>query len=255
MALPKVAMSGYHAAMRLRAADVHAEAGDHLVKDQQRPVPVAELAQRRQIAVVGRQTAAVAQVRLGDDRRDLSLMLGEGLFHRLDRVPAGHDEVVGRIGRLSARAGGRDARFALLGGGLVAPQHRVQPAVVVAFKLENFQRPPRLRARQPQRKLHAFAAAGGVGGKVGAWHEALDRLADLVLEIMLGAVVVRFAGGFDHRRHQRWVTVAQDHRPPGERVVDVFVAVHVSQARALTVLEVQRHRRLGPKRAAHASRQ
>ena len=71
-----------------------AEAGDHLVEDQQRAALVAQLPQTLQIALGGREHAAGADHRLGHDRRDpLRAVVGDGVAHRREAVAVDLEEV------------------------------------------------------------------------------------------------------------------------------------------------------------------
>ena len=80
--LPSVVRSGVDAEALARAAGRDAEAGHHLVEDQQRAVLVGERAQRREEAGIGRDEARVADDRLDDDRGDAAGVLAQ---QRLDR--------------------------------------------------------------------------------------------------------------------------------------------------------------------------
>src|SRR5439155_22404379 len=64
---PSTTLFRSHAEPLLCAAWPHPEARHHLVEDQQRPVAVAQRAQRRVESGLGRDEARVADVRLHDD--------------------------------------------------------------------------------------------------------------------------------------------------------------------------------------------
>src|SRR6266478_6471144 len=99
-------------------------------------------------------------------------------------------------------------------------------------------------ASQALRYLHRLAAAGGEGDPLGAEYEALNFFGDRNLQLMLRTVAggkLRLAPhGFDEFR----MLISENHRAPGQLVVDIFVSVHVAQARTAAVLEVERDRAL-----------
>ena len=100
MTLPSTLRSGSHALALLGPAARDAEAGDHLVEDEQRARLVGELAQVARKPSAGGDQAHVGREGSQDDRE---LVLGRSALHRLEVVPGHHD----RVGRL--RIGSRPA--------------------------------------------------------------------------------------------------------------------------------------------------
>jgi hypothetical protein len=92
----------------LRAAERHAEAGHHLVHDQQRAVLVAKLAQPRHERHAGAHEVHVAGDRLDDHAGQLVAVGREGLLELLDVVEVEHGRVLHDLGRHAGR--GRDGR-------------------------------------------------------------------------------------------------------------------------------------------------
>ena len=84
----------------LRAAARDAEAGDHLVEDEQRAARVAQAAQRLEEARRGRDDAHVRRDRLDDHRRDPLAVLDERLRRGVEVVVRDDD----RVGRRAASA-------------------------------------------------------------------------------------------------------------------------------------------------------
>ena len=119
-----------HAGQLLRAARRDAEAGDHLVEDQQRVVAGAEVAQQLEEAGRGRDQAHVG--RIGLDQHRGELVLGERGAHRLGIVPGHDDGLRGGGGRHAGRR--RDALRREPGPGL--GQQPVDVPVVGAGELQ-----------------------------------------------------------------------------------------------------------------------
>ena len=80
--LPKRGEIGRDAEARLRAAERDAEAGDHLVEDQQRAVAIAQRAQPAQEALGRKHQTHVPGDRLDDDRGDLAAALRRTALRR-----------------------------------------------------------------------------------------------------------------------------------------------------------------------------
>jgi len=128
----------------------------------------------------------------------------------------------------------------------------IQPAVVVALKLDDEVSTGETTG-QPQGQLHGFASGGRKGHALDAGDQRLEHLGYLKLEFMLCPVCMGPLRLAVKRFHHSRVTVAQDERTPGERVIDVLVVVHVAQVTSPTILEVQRDRTLGADPAVHSS--
>ena len=123
----------------LRAAARDAEAGDHLVEDEQRAARVAEQPQRLEEAGRGRDDAHVAGHRLDEDRGEALAVLRDGGRHGVDVVVGQHDRVGGDA-RRNAR-GRRDAERHQPRA--AAREQRVDVAVVVAGELDHAVAPRR----------------------------------------------------------------------------------------------------------------
>src|SRR5439155_5277225 len=78
----------------LRAASGDAEAGDHLVEDEQRPGGVAEAAEQLEEARIRRHDAHVPGDRLDDDRREPFAVAGDGIRGLLEVVVWANDRVL-----------------------------------------------------------------------------------------------------------------------------------------------------------------
>src|SRR5262249_47280085 len=74
-------------------------------------------------------------------------------------------------------------------------------------------------------------------------------------QLVLGAVGERALRGAMRGGDERWMGVAEDHRPPRRRIVDVPVAVGVLETRADPAREVQGHRGSPANGARHAAGQ
>ena len=92
----------------LRAALGQAEAGHHLVENQQRAVGLGDLAEEFQIARLRQIQPGVARHRLDDDAGDLIFVRGEGRLHRLSVVERQDDGVLRERRRHARRC--RDCR-------------------------------------------------------------------------------------------------------------------------------------------------
>ena len=99
MILPRVVRSGIDVVVTLSTAQGDAEAGHHLVQDQQGTELVTDGAQPFQEAGDRRDAVHVACDRLDDDTGDLAAVLGEGFTHRIQIVEDAGQGVFGEIGR------------------------------------------------------------------------------------------------------------------------------------------------------------
>ena len=84
--LPRIVRSGQHAEALLRTAARDAEAGDHLVEDEQRARGVAERAEHLEEARRGRHDAHVPGDGLDEDRREPLAVALDRRRRRLDVV-------------------------------------------------------------------------------------------------------------------------------------------------------------------------
>ena len=136
---------GRDAVALLRPAARDAEAGDHLVEDEQRPARVAQRPQRLEEAGGRRDDAHVAGDRLDEDRSEPFAVLGDRGRDRVDVVVGEHDRVAGDARR---NAGGRrnPERHQARAG---AREQRVDMAVIVAGELDQ-----PVAARRGARQAH-----------------------------------------------------------------------------------------------------
>ena len=237
-----------HAAAALRALPADAEAGHHLVEDEQGAVRIAERAQRLEKAGRGLDDAHVAGDGLDHDG-------GDGAWVRVERGRDGGGVVERREHRLrgerrrhARRVGQPERGDARAGGG----QQPVGVAVVAALELHDQVAAGR-PARQPQRAHH------GLGARVHEAHhlDRRQRLDDELGELGLGlrrraergAVGRRGLHGRDHGR----VCAAEDQRAERSEVVDVLVAVDVGEQRARAARDHHGVAADGPGRRAPAS--
>ncbi len=219
---PALGLSGQAPAARGGGA----EAGEHLVPDQQRAVAAGDLAQERVEALGGLHDAHVAGHGLRDERGDALAVLGE---HGLDggAVVVVHHEGLGGGGLGDARGAGQGGgRHARAGRG----QQAVRVAVVAAGELHD-----QVAAG------HAAGQAQGRHGGLGAGgHEAhaLDRdlggdqLGQRGLLQRGGAEAEAAVHGGVHGLDDLGVLVAQQHGAPRADQVHVLVALDVGQVRA-----------------------
>jgi hypothetical protein len=236
------------------ATEREPEAGDHLVEDRHRPVPATAVDDARQESRLGLAGAAIGQQRLGEHRRDLPRMLGERPLERGEIIPW-HDDRVGEfVGWLAATGGQGLDRIGRLRP--VAHEHVVEPAMVVPLELHE-ERPAREGPREPQRRLHRLGAGVRKDHPLEPRHHARHQFGQLDLAAVLGAESEAAGELVGDRRDHGRVCVAEDKRPPGERVVEQSVAVGVEIPGSLAPLEEERRRRTRlahPARHAHRER-
>ena len=149
-----------------------AEAGDHLVGDEQHLVPVADLAHEREVVVGRIEHAAAAVDRLGDERRDRVGAFADDRFFQQAR--GGLARGLARLATLLAvRIAGRDVHEAgharlehLPVGGHAGGAHRLQRHAVVGVLARDDLHLVRLalglpvEARRLERRLVGLGAAG-----------------------------------------------------------------------------------------------
>ena len=232
----------------LRAAEREAETRDHLVEDKKDAALHTEPAGLLEIARARENAAAVAQHRLHNDGSDVAGR--RCAVQHVDVIPLSDGEVLGGVGDLPPRTEGGSTE--LISRRFIADERAVHPAVIVTFELEDAVAAGE-RAGEAEGDLAGLAAAGSELHQLGAGHEALDLFGDLELQFVLGAVVGGKLRLPAHRLHDGGMAVAEDHRTPGEAVVDILIAVDILQACTEAVAEVERHGRLDAEGAAHAS--
>ena len=190
-----------------------AEAGEHLIADQQRAGGVRGLGQEAveadPVLLERRHHAHVRGRGLGDDRGDLLTPLGEQGPHRLAIAVGQHHGVPGGRGGHAGRTGHREGRDTAAGLG----EQRIHVPVVAAGELHDHVP----AGRGPG---HAQRAHGRLGAGVDQPH-LLDR-SDPVHDLLGEAHLARLrraegqpaARGLTHRLDHLLVRVPQDHRAP-----------------------------------------
>ncbi len=219
----------------LGAAARDAEAGDHLVEDQEHTRDVAEPAQRLQVAGLGRDDAHVRRDRFDDDRSEPFAVAHDRLRRGVEVVVRNDDRVGGGSGRHPRRRRDSQRREP----GACAREQRVGVAVVAPGRLED---PVALGecAREPQR-AHAGLGAGrdephllhrrhGVGDLRGELHLGLGRGTEA------RPVERRLTNDLD----RLGIGVAEEEGPPRHDPVEQPSAVLGLDVRALAALDEQR---------------
>ena len=226
---------GFDIVHGLGAAVGQPEPVDDLVKDQQRFVSGTKRTQLFQKCRLRKHRAHIAGDRLDDDRANLAGVLGKELFDGIGVVVGGQQGVPGKILRY-ARTGGSAQRHQ---AGPGADEHVVDVAMVAADELDD------------------LVPAGGAAGQADGGHDRLGAAADqpdLVdgvkrlndhlgqLRFQCGRDAVAGAGshGLFDLGQNGLVSVAEDHRAPGQAVVDVAVAVFVVEEGPLGFLDKDR---------------
>ncbi len=211
----------------LRAVQVNPKPSDHLIEDQDDAVPRGKLANRRQVPFPGKNASPVAQDRLHDYAGDLVSMPANRILDSARIVPRQQERV----------------------------RTRLEPAVVVSLEPNDAPAAGK-HAGQAKGDLSGFRAGVAEDNPVRAGNQPGQPLGDANLALVLGAVVPAVAEGLRDGLGDGGVGMPQDQRPPGQRVVQVFVAVDVDDAAAPPALDVERVRNgLGAKGAADAARQ
>src|SRR5581483_4240082 len=219
----------------LRTAARDAEAGDHLVEDEQRARGVAERAQRLEKAVDRRDDAHVPGDRLDDDRREPLAVAHDRLGCRVD-VVVGADDRVARDGARHARrrrdSEGREARAG-------AREQRVGMAVVAAGELED---PVALReaAREAERAHRRLRPRRDEPHLLDRRHRVRDLGRELHLRLGGRAEARAAERRLAHRLDRLRVGVPEDERAPRADPVEVAVPVDVDEVRAFPALDEER---------------
>ena len=229
---------------RLRASPRDAEAGDHLVEDEQRAVAGAEVAQASEKARRGRDHTHVAGHWLHDERRDTP---GMGFERGLDRR-----EVVERHGQGQRGQGRRHPQAVGHAEGRAArarlDEQAVGMPVIAPVELDDDVAPGR-PAREPDRAHRRLRARGHEAHHLHGRHRARDHLRHLDLGAS-GRPIARppprgLGDRLDHRRRG----VAENERSPRAEEVDVGAPVGVHDARPLGALHEDRRAAHTPERA------
>ena len=225
---------GRDAVVLLRAAEPHAEPGDHLVDAQQHAVPRAQFAHALEVPRPRQATTAVGHRRFHDDERDLIAALGEQRFEALDVVPG---DLEGFLERHRRAALGVHRIIDALDGvrrrvriRVAAPaEHVVDPTVVVAVEAHEA-RPTGEGARKTDDELHGLRAAGDETHLLGAGHMLDDLLGehDLVRGLQhAGGDIEDLVELRMHGREVLAVAVTPDVRAHAEREVDQFSTIDI----------------------------
>ena len=104
-------------------------------------------------------------------------------------------------------------------------------------------------------KLHGFTAAGCKRNQFRAGNQRLNLFGDDEFQLMLCAVTQRLFRLLAQPFHHGGMAVTEDHRSPGELVVNVLVSINIAKPGSDTAFKEEWHRSFGAKRAADASRQ
>ena len=228
-----------------------AEAGDHLVGDQQHVVPVADLADAREVVVRGDDDAARALHGLGDEHRHrVGSLAQDGPFELVGR---GHALALAGRRFVAVRVGGgdvREARHPRLEERPVAAQaggaHRRQGDPVVAVDPGDHLRLVRPAAQLPVGARHLDAAVGrlaaaageeeAVDGRVAEPRQALGQLDGArVGAAGVTGYVGQLGGLLAHRVGQLRPAVPGRYVPEPGQAVDILAPVRVGEDRPVAL--------------------
>ena len=243
MTLPMIGQVGHDARQLLRTARCDAEAGDHLVEDEQRAALGRQRAQALEEAAgrAGRAPCWPGRARPGS-RRAGRRRPRRGRRRGRSRARSWSPR------RLAAGTPGEDGMPCVARPGAGLGEQAVDVAVVGAGELDQ----PLAaggRAREPDRAHRRLGARRGHPQHLDRRHAVGDQLGQLDLGGGRGAERRPALGRGVHRREHRREGVAVDQRAPGADVVDVGVAVDVGELRAGGVVDEDR---VAPDRAHRA---
>jgi len=207
---------------------VHAEPGQHLVEDHQRPVLAREPAQARVEALAGGDHTHVGGRALGDDGGDPAGVGGEGLLHG-GEVVVGQHQGLGRGGRGDPGGAGQgEGRHA----GARLGQQGVHVPVVAPGELHD-EVPAGHAARQADRG-HGRLGPGRDHAQLVDRADPLDHeFGQLGLPAGRGPEGQAALHGLVHGLDDGRVGVPDEGGPPRADEVDVLAAVDVGEVRAL----------------------
>ena len=220
----------HHIEVALGAGEGYSEAGDHLVEDHQRAVPVTQRPDTLVIFVSDGAGAALGANRLHDDgcRAAPELVAPEHALQHVEVV--GADFVGGGVGALGDAVGLQQGAAA---GDLQAVDHLVRPAVIRAADL-NDALFPRGDAGDAQGGHHRLGAGAKHAEHLHIGHVAVDFPRDehfrLVEQTRNGAA---FVEQLKHLFPYDRIVAAQDGGAAGLQEVDVLVAVLVVEVSSL----------------------
>src|SRR2546428_1960453 len=244
-----------HAKKVARAAPRELGAGFHFVKNQQRTIRGANIAQPLQKAGLRQAQSDVHQDGLENDGGDLAGILLEAILDALQIVEAGDGNNLERSFRHATAAGNgigriRIAVVSLLG--LDADKRSVMQSVVRAFELQNLVA-TRGGARDAAGVHGDFRAAGAESHHIDriALANFFRKLPFLLVGHAEGCAFMQFL--FDGLYHG--VVAKPPHpRPVAQGVINVLVAIDVMNAAAFAILDKNRVRLVVPVIAGNPKR-
>ena len=219
----------------MRTAGCDAEAGHHLVQDQEHAVLARELARRLEPARLRGDHAHVAGDRLDDEARDPLPMPVERALERgnvVERDRQRQRREVGWDAGASGDAEGQDARSRL-------DEQRVDVAVVAALDLEDAAA-VRGGAGEPNRRHRGLGSGGHKAHLLARGYGGDHAARELGFELGRRAEGRPLPRLIAQRRDHARVGVTDDQRTPRAEVVDVVAAVGVGDDRAVPLLEKDR---------------
>ena len=216
-----------HAVAFLRAAAPEAEAGDHLVEEEQRAVPVAEPAESFEEAGPRLDEPHVSRHRLHDDAGDGGRVGVEDGLDGREVVERRQQRLGGERGGDAGGIGERERGHAGAGSG----QQPVGVPVVTALELQH-EVAVGGGARQTQRRHCRLGAGADEAHHLDRGHGGDDALRELRLGLGGRAEGGAARGCGAHRLDHRRVGVTEDQRAERADVVDVLVAVDIGDRRA-----------------------
>ena len=212
----------------LGAVDAQPEAGDHLVKNQQGAVFVAQLPQPGEKALLRRNHAHIGGHRLHQHRGDLA---GVGLkqgFDAFQVVVNGGEGVGGAAGGHTCAAGHAGGHHA--GAGF--HQQTVAVAVIAAIELYDLAAAGKAPGG-PDGAHHRLGAGVHHPHHLNGGNQLADSLRHHHLDLRGGAVAQAPGAGVGHRLPDLGPVVAQNHGTPGADVVNVGLAVGIGHIGAV----------------------
>ena len=241
-----------HAEIFLCAAPCQTEAGDDLVKNQQRTVLVTQVAQPLQKALCRRNNAHIGSNRLHNHRCHLIFVGGKQLLHAVQIIVSRCQRVL-RNG-CGYTGGIRSALCQRTGASL--DQHGIGMSVIAALKLDD------------------FIPSGGATCQTHRTHDGLGAGIDHAYHLNMGyhgnhqLCQPGFQSGgrteaqtmlhnLCHSVQYLRVGMSQNHRAPGAHIINIFHTVHISDIRTLCAADKPRCHAYGtisPNRTVHAAR-
>ena len=235
--LPEARQVGPDLEELLRAPLRQAEAGDHLVEEEERALPVGDLPEPLEEARLREDDAHVRGDRLDGDDGDPPRVLPEEPLDGVEVVVLRRERRLRELGRDARRAGDPERREA----GAGRDEERVGVAVVAAGELQD-EVAPRRGAREAHRAHRRLGPRGDEADLLHGRDEAGDALGELHLGAARRAVRRPAREGSTDRGGDRLRHVAEEVRAVRHDVVDVAVPVSVDDHGALRLLHEERRR-------------